>query len=37
MHFKKKENPLEYKDKVEDKSNIKVVLLEIGENYNVQE
>lgn len=37
MHFKKKENPQKYTKKVEAKSNVKVVLLEIGENYNVPE
>ena len=37
MHFKKNRNPEEYKKKVEAKSNVKVVLLEIGENYNVPE
>ena len=36
MHFKKKGNPKEYKKKVEAKSNVKVVLLEIGENYNLE-
>jgi len=33
MHFKKKGNPQAYKKKVEAKSNIKVVLLKIGEVY----
>jgi len=37
MYFKKKGNLREFKKKVEAKSNVKVVLLEIGENYNVPE
>ena len=36
MHFKKKGSPKKYKKKVEAKSNVKVVLLEIGENYNLE-
>jgi len=36
-YFKKKGNLREFKKKVEAKSNVKVVLLEIGENYNVPE
>jgi len=35
MHFKKKENPQEFKKKVEAKSEIKIIVLKIGEVYEL--
>ena len=36
MHFKSKGNPQAYKEKVKAKSNVKVILLEIGGTYNLE-